>query len=97
MNLTLATLRDALTPRLISGEAQGEGSRKSHGPGSRMTPLHPWANGPFELLVHAEEHLRLGEDVYRRIALIGFDNAIEIAIGSYLLLKPIQRGGKDPP
>ena len=56
-----------------------------------MTPLPPWANGPFELLVHAEEHLRAGDDFDRRIALIGFDNAIEITIAAYLSLKPIQR------
>jgi hypothetical protein len=56
-----------------------------------MNPLPPWANGPFELLVHAEEHLRAGDDFDRRIALIGFDNAIEITIAAYLSLKPIQR------
>jgi len=56
-----------------------------------MTPLPPWARGPFELLVHAEEHLRAGDDFDRRIALIGFDNAIEITIAAYLSLKPIQR------
>jgi hypothetical protein len=27
-----------------------------------MTSLPPWANGPFELLVHAEGHLGYGED-----------------------------------
>src|SRR5215469_2322787 len=56
-----------------------------------MNPLPPWARGPFELLVHAEEHLRAGDDFDRRIALIGFDNAVEIAIAAYLSLKPIQR------
>jgi hypothetical protein len=62
-----------------------------------MTPLAPWANGPFELLVHAEEHLRAGDDFDRRIALIGFDNAIEIAIAAYLSLKPIQRRNRSYP
>jgi len=56
-----------------------------------MNPLPPRASGPFELLVHAEEHLRAGDDFDRRIALIGFDNAIEIAIAAYLSLTPIQR------
>ncbi len=59
-----------------------------------MTSLPPWANGPFELLLHAEGHLREGGDFDRRIALISFDNAIEVAIATYLTLNPIQRGGR---
>lgn len=59
-----------------------------------MNALPPWANGPFELLVHAEGHLRALEDFDRRIALISFDNAIEVAITTYLTLHPIQRGGR---
>jgi hypothetical protein len=59
-----------------------------------MTSLPPWASGPYDLLVHADEHLRKGEDFDRRIALISFDNAIEIAIGVYLSLDPLQRGGR---
>lgn len=35
-----------------------------------------------------------GEDFDRRIALISFDNAIEVAITTYLTLNPIQRGGR---
>src|SRR5206468_4760725 len=62
-----------------------------------MNPLPPWANGPFELLVHAEGHLIDGEDFDRRIALISFDNAIEVAITTYLTLNPIQRGGRSYP
>jgi hypothetical protein len=62
-----------------------------------MSTLPPWANGPFELLVHAEGHLRGGEDFDRRIALISFDNAIEVAITTYLTLNPIQRGGRNYP
>jgi hypothetical protein len=62
-----------------------------------MTALPPWANGPFELLVHAEGHLRGGEDFDRRIALISFDNAIEVAIATYLTLHPIQRSGRTYP
>ncbi len=49
-----------------------------------MKPLPPWAKGPFELLVHAEGHFIAGEDFDRRIALISFDNAIEVAITTYL-------------
>lgn len=59
-----------------------------------MNPLPPWANGPFELLVHAEGHLINGGDFDRRIALISFDNAIEVAITTYLTLNPIQRGNR---
>ena len=59
-----------------------------------MDPIPPWAQGPFELIVHAEEHLLKGEDFDRRIALISFDNSVEVAIATYLSLNPIQRGGK---
>ena len=60
-----------------------------------MRSLPPWANGPFELMVHAESHLKEAKDFDRRIALISFDNAIEVAISTYLTLKPIQRGGRE--
>ena len=45
-----------------------------------MTGIKPWAVGPFEMLYHAETHFLKGEDFDRRIALISFDNAIEVAI-----------------
>ena len=61
------------------------------------TPIAPWASGPFELLIHAEGHLRNGDDFDRRIALISFDNAIEVAVATYLTLNPIQRGGRSYP
>ena len=57
-----------------------------------MKDLKPWAYGPFELIVNAERHYQLGEDFDRRIALIGYDNAVEVAITTYLSLNPIQRG-----
>jgi hypothetical protein len=56
--------------------------------------LKPWAYGPFEILLHAETHYRAGDDRDRRIALIGFDNAIEVAITTYLGLHPMQRGNR---
>jgi hypothetical protein len=59
-----------------------------------MTVLKPWAYGPFELIVHAEMHILAGEDFDRRLAMIGFDNAIEVAITTYLGLHPIQRGNR---
>src|SRR4051794_28206270 len=54
-------------------------------------PLKPWMRGPFELLVHAEMHRLDGDDFDRRMSMISFDNAIEVAITTYLTLKPIQR------
>ena len=59
-----------------------------------MSNLQPWAIGPFELILHAEEHLRKGEDFDRRIALISFDNSIEVSITTYLSLHPIHRGNR---
>lgn len=60
-------------------------------------PLPPWARGPLELIAHAQGHLREGDDFGRRIALISFDNAIEVAVATYLTLNPIQRGGRSYP
>ena len=96
-SMTLAALRDTLLPKLISGDLRVKECCTVHGGGRRMTPLPPWANGPFELLVHAEGHLLGGEDFDRRIALISFDNAVEVAIATYLTLNPIQRGGRAYP
>lgn len=56
-----------------------------------MSTLTPWALGPFEVMLHAEMHYRNGEDFDRRIAIVGYDNAIEVAIHTYLNLHPIQR------
>jgi hypothetical protein len=58
-----------------------------------MSTLRPWAQGPFELIVHAEVHRRDGGDFDRRMALISFDNSIEVSITTYLTLNPIQRNG----
>lgn len=60
-----------------------------------MTAIEPWAKGPFELLVHAETHHRSGEDYDRPIALINFDNAIEVAITTYLTLHPAHRKNRE--
>jgi len=60
-----------------------------------ITPLKPWAYGPFEVLMHAEMHYRKFEDLDRRVAMIGFDNAIEVAITTYVALHPIQRGNRE--
>ncbi len=55
--------------------------------------LAPWARGPFELIKHADEHLESAGDTDRRIALIGFDNAIEVCIDVFIKLHPKVRGG----
>ena len=59
-----------------------------------MTTVPPWGIRIFELLVHAESHLRDGGDFDRRIALIGFDSAIENSITTYLSMNQIHRKGK---
>jgi len=59
-----------------------------------MTTLPPWTFGPFELILHAETHYRNGEDIDRRIAIVGFDNSIELSIHTYLNLHPIQRSNR---
>lgn len=56
-------------------------------------PIKPWVHGPFDLLRHGEEHRHGLRDFDRRIALISFDNAIEMAVVTYLDLNPAQRGG----
>jgi hypothetical protein len=50
---------------------------------------------PLELLRHADEHLSVGGDTDRRIALIGFDQTIETSIEVYVRLHPRLRGGKE--
>lgn len=56
--------------------------------------LKPWASGPFELIRHAEGHLENSSDFDKRMALISFDNAIEVSIATYLQLSPMQRGNQ---
>jgi len=55
--------------------------------------LPAWTRGPYEIIEHAEVHYHNNTDVDRRIALVGFDNAIEVAISTYLQLNPKLRGG----
>jgi len=56
----------------------------------------PWTDGPRELLQHAADHLALGEDFDRRIAMISVDNAVELAIKTYLGLPERARRTKGP-
>lgn len=62
-----------------------------------MSTLTPWATGPFEIILHAEMHYRDGADLDRRIAVVGYDNAIELTIHTYLNLHPIQRQNRTYP
>ncbi len=62
-----------------------------------MSLLKPWADGPFELILHAELQMQKGDDFARRIALISFDNSIEVAITTYLSLNPLQRQNRQYP
>jgi len=59
-----------------------------------MSNLEPWARGPFELILHAERHMKDGGDFDRRMALISYDNALEVCISTYLSLHPLQRQGR---
>ncbi len=59
-----------------------------------MSHLKPWALAPFELLEHAEMHLKGNSDFDKRMALVSFDNSIESSISTYLLLNPTQRNGQ---
>ena len=55
--------------------------------------VKPWARGPLELIRHADGHLKEAGDTDRRIALIGFDNAIEVCIDVFIKLHPKLRNG----
>ena len=59
-----------------------------------MRELKPWAYGPFDIPLNAEMHYRIGEDFDRRIAMVGYDNAIEVSVATYLNLHPTQRGNR---
>lgn len=63
----------------------------------RIDDLKPWMRGPFELIRHADGHLNDKGDTDRRIALIGFDNAIEVSIDVFVRLHPKLRGGLEIP
>lgn len=62
----------------------------------RETMNGPWTGGPKELIQHAVDHLALGGDFDRRIAMISIDNAVELTIKTYLSLPERTRGTKGP-
>ena len=45
-----------------------------------------WVNGPLELLEHGIKHVKEGNEFDLRIAMISIDNAVELAIKTYLAL-----------
>ena len=45
-----------------------------------------WINGPIELIKHDISHIEEGNDFDLRIAMISIDNAVELAIKTYLAL-----------
>lgn len=47
------------------------------------------------MIRHAEGHFKDGSDFDKRMALVSFDNAVELSITTYLQLHPSQRGGKN--
>ncbi len=55
--------------------------------------LEPWMRGSFELIRHANGHLVEAGDTDRRLALIGFDNAVEVCIDVFIRLHPKLRNG----
>jgi hypothetical protein len=56
----------------------------------------PWAQGPKELIQHAVDHLAIGGDFDRRIAMISIDNAVELMLKTYLELPKRSRGTDGP-
>ena len=46
--------------------------------------MRPWTTGPVELLEHGLSLLRADSDKNRRFAMIAIDNAVELAIKTYL-------------
>lgn len=56
-----------------------------------MSRLKAWADSPFDLILHAEMCFRKNSDFDRRIAMILFDNSIEVSITTHLNLHPLQR------
>lgn len=56
----------------------------------------PWTSGPRELLDHARSHLKSKTAFDCRIAMISIDNAVELAIRTYLGL-PKRVPAKDGP
>lgn len=57
----------------------------------------PWTSGPRELLDHASSHLKFRTAFDCRIAMVSIDNAVELAIRTYLGLPRRVRDTDGPP
>ena len=91
----LATQRNVLLPKLVSGEVRVRDFGAFYQLRKHCEPSLPVGLGPIRVdSFMGRVHLRGANDFDRRIALISFDNAIEVAIATYLTLKPIQRGDR---
>ena len=71
----------------------GQPARPSNAAEAPHVRAKPWVHGPLELIRHADGHLQTAGDTDRRIALIGFDNAIEVCIDVFIKLHPKLRSG----
>ncbi len=47
-----------------------------------METLEPWIYGVLELVKHADEHHEANGEFDRRMALVGYDNSIEVSINT---------------
>lgn len=87
-----------MRPKFLEPSTPDPPAGKSLTPPSPEAPLlRPWAKGPLELLKHADGHFRTAGDTDRRIALIGFDQAVEASIEVYVRLHPRLRDGLEIP
>ena len=85
----LDTLFCSILEKVFKGECEDHAMK--------IEDLKPWMRGPFELIRHADGHLKAKGDTDRRIALIGFDNAIEVSIDVFIRLHPKLRNGVEIP
>ena len=54
--------------------------------------LEPWEHKAFELIFHGETHYKNNTDYNKRMAYINFDNAIEVAISTFMYINTKPKG-----
>jgi hypothetical protein len=67
-------------------------SPRPESPG-RHPNVDPWLQGPIEILQVANANYKSGTDTGRRQAVVGFDNAVEISVATFVNLHPRNRRG----
>jgi hypothetical protein len=82
-------------PRRRAAELEAVRRRHFVPEGAKMASK-PWTSGPRELLDHAASHLQSKRPFDCRIAMISIDNAVELAIRTYLGLPSRVRGSDGP-